>query len=92
MRKQGNGEPEVCAQNIVSTVRGEIAYNLAKGIDRSAIDRPPTLAVDDIRDDVEQQLDIFEPRVELDGIAVTGNTPADLNIEIKTRRKDNANS
>ena len=45
MRKEGNGSPEVCAENLMNTVRGECAHDRVKGINARIIDMPAEKAV-----------------------------------------------
>ena len=40
MRAQGNGLPQVCAANLLRTVRGEVAYDRLRGRDGALIDQP----------------------------------------------------
>ena len=40
MKASGNGAPEICVQNLLKTIRGEVPYERIKGIDRTLIDKP----------------------------------------------------
>ena len=39
MRAQGNGTPQICAANLLRTVRGEVPYDRLRGRDGTLIDR-----------------------------------------------------
>ena len=38
MKASGNGAPEICVQNLLKTIRGEVPYERITGIDRTLID------------------------------------------------------
>lgn len=68
MKASGNGKPEICVQNLLKTVRGEVPYERIKGIDRTLIDRPSETAAQDLAADVEFVVETYEPRVNLDDV------------------------
>ena len=61
MKASGNGAPEICVQNLLKTIRGEVPYERIKGIDRTLIDKPSETAATDLEFLVEP----YEPRVQL---------------------------
>lgn len=63
----GNGDPAVCAENLLRTVRGEVPMARVKGLSREFIDRSaPTMGA--LSEDVEWLLETFEPRLEAEDI------------------------
>lgn len=88
MRASGNGNPETCAFNILRTVRGEVAYERTKGVDGALIDAPAVTAAGAAEADALRQVEIFEPRMEVDNIAITGQRAGDLNYDITMHRKE----
>ena len=62
MKASGNGAPEICVQNLLKTIRGEVPYERIKGIDRTLIDKPSETAATDLAADVEF---LVETRVQL---------------------------
>lgn len=88
MRASGNGNPETCAYNILRTVRGEVAYERTKGVDGALIDAPAIMAAGAAEADALRQIEIFEPRMEVDDIAITGQKAGDLNYDITMHRKE----
>ena len=60
MKASGNGAPEICVQNLLKTIRGEVPYERIKGIDRTLIDKPSETAAT-----VEFLVETYEPRVQL---------------------------
>lgn len=88
MRKSGNSRPEVCANNILSTIRGEVAYERVKGIDGRLHDQPASTATSEAETDAERQLEIFEPRIAVDKIEVTGTEFGDFTYDIQMSRKE----
>lgn len=90
MRASGNGTPEICALNLLRIVRGEVPFDRIKGINGSFIDRPnPT---DDVAADIEQTLEIYEPRIDVASIN-TEAAASDLGsvgtiVELKRRKEE----
>jgi len=68
MRSSGNGNPEICAANLLRIVRGEVAFDRTRGRDAALVDKPVT-NIDAVAD-AEWVLETYEPRVE-----------AELNLE-----------
>lgn len=63
MRAQGNGDPYICAQNLLQTWRGEVPYERLKGIDTTLIDRPIGVARPAMEADATWVIKTYEPRV-----------------------------
>ena len=70
MRAQGNGTPEVCANNLLRIVRGEVPYERVKGLDPQIIDRPIGQAMAEIQQDAEWLISTYEPRASITAINV----------------------
>ena len=68
MKANGNGLPQVCVQNLLRTIRGEVPYERIKGIDRKLIDQPSEIVSPDLKEDVEFVLENYEPRVDLGNV------------------------
>ncbi|MEE0433919.1 MAG: early E1A protein [Peptococcaceae bacterium] len=64
MRAQGNGDPQVCVQNLLRTVRGDVPFARLKGIDGRNIDVPETIASPAVIADAIWVIDTYEPRVD----------------------------
>lgn len=62
MLASGNMAKEVCAANLVKTVRGEVPYVRMKGVDSRWIDAPITEEYK-ARADVKWVIETYEPRV-----------------------------
>ena len=75
MRSKNNGSPEVCVNNLVQIVRGEVPYDRIKGVG-SQIDRPIDQAGDDIVEDATWLIQTYEPRAEVENIEVTPDDAA----------------
>lgn len=58
----GNGDPAVCAANLLRTVRGEVPMARVKGIGREHIDAPADGSTG-LMADAEWVLETFEPRL-----------------------------
>lgn len=72
MLSSGNGDPAVCALNLLRTFRGEVPYVRTKGIDRSLVDIPAT---ESWRFDADAEWVVrnYEPRVTLDEVRMAAN-------------------
>lgn len=70
MRSSGNGNPDVCANNLLQCFRGEVPFERVKGLNPRMIDRPISEAVPEIQQDAEWLLETYEPRVTVKGITV----------------------
>lgn len=70
MRAKGNGAPDVCANNLLRMVRGEVPFERVKGLDPRLVDKVLTDARTELEADAEWLIDNYEPRVEFNGIGV----------------------
>ena len=70
MKATGNGSPEVCANNLLRTTRGEVPYERVKGLDPRHIDRPLGVVEAEIQQDAEWLLETYEPRAEINAINI----------------------
>lgn len=89
MRAQGNGLPQVCAANLLRTVRGEVAYDRLRGRDGALIDQPN--ATDTAAADAEWVLETYEPRVNAEEIVTdpSGVLSGEFNMTVNiTERKE----
>lgn len=68
MQSSGNGKPQVCIQNLLQTIRGEVPYDRIKGIDGTLIDRPSELVKADLAADVEFLIETYEPRAKMNSV------------------------
>lgn len=69
MRASGNGDPLVCAANLLKTVRGEVPYDRLLGVSPELVDRPAAAVVSERKRDIEWLIETYEPRVEISGWA-----------------------
>lgn len=70
MRAKGNGDINVCANNLLRTFRGEVPFERVKGIDARLIDRPANEADAELKQDAEWLLETYEPRAIVNGIEI----------------------
>lgn len=62
MLSKGNSDAAVCANNLLKISRGEVPYERLKGVSFSQLDGPITTAGQNLVDDAEWMLSIYEPR------------------------------
>ena len=70
MKASGNSAPELCALNLLRTVRGEVTFDRLRGLDARNIARPVGLATPDIEADAIWLISTYEPRVNPDEVAL----------------------
>lgn len=70
MRKEGNGEPLVCAQNLINTTISEIPFSRSKGLEPGLIDKPAA-AIEALDEAVTELIEEFEPRLMPESIDAT---------------------
>ena len=89
MRANGNGTPQVCVNNLLQIVRGEVPYERIKGLDPRIISRPFMAADIELRQDADWLIDNYEPRASIQNISVTQEDPVGggftVTAEIKER-------
>lgn len=90
MKASGNGRPQICVQNLLKTIRGEVPYERIKGIDRTLIDKPSVSAGPDLAADVEFVVETYEPRVKLGSAELEALTAKTGNFELVANIENNA--
>lgn len=88
MRATGNGTPQLCVQNLIKTVRGEVPYERLKGIDRALIDKPSETSGSDLVSDVQFVIDTYEPRVKFDNAELNALAAQTGGFELKASIKN----
>lgn len=87
MKSKGNGNADVCVQNLCSIVRGEVFFDRLKGIDGALIERR---TIDSkLKSDVRWLIKTYEPRVNVEDIEIVDNSDSEnignfrINVVIK---------
>lgn len=75
MRAQGNGLKQVCVQNLLAIVRGEVPFDRIRGLDSQVIDSPGADAADELRQDAAWLLRVYEPRATVESIDICSGDP-----------------
>ena len=89
MRATENGNPQVCANNLLRMVRGECHMDRVKGLDPRLIGSPLPSAVNEFAQDAQWLIETYEPRVDFQGIDISsGNGPGDIVITAKIKEKE----
>lgn len=70
MRASGNGLKEVCVQNLLALIRGEVFYDRLRGLDVRMIDRPGGNAANEMMEDAKWDIKTYEPRAIIENINV----------------------
>lgn len=76
MRASGNGNPQICAHNLLCLFRGEVPYERVKGLDPRMIDRPISTAEMELKQDAKWLIETYEPRATVNAVTVTQETAA----------------
>ena len=64
MRAKDNGDKLVCANNLLATIRGEVAYDRLRGLEARNFDLPYGVAETEIQQDAAWVLGIYERLIE----------------------------
>lgn len=87
MLAKGNSAPEVCVQNLLKTIRGEVPYERIKGIDRTIFDSPSGYGANDLKADAEFIIKTYEPRVEIDKVEITASNSQNGGFNLTAKLK-----
>lgn len=68
MKSHGNGATEVCANNLLQLVRGEVPFDRIRGLDPALIDKPISSVRPDIEMGAEWIIENYEPRAKFAGV------------------------
>lgn len=68
MRASGNGNIDLCVNNLLRTFRGEVPFERVKGLDPRLIDTPVAEAALEVQQDATWLLETYEPRVTVNAI------------------------
>lgn len=88
MLAKGNGDPLVCASNLIKTVRGEVPYERVKGLPRDLIDRPSSHARPKFNAEVQWLIETYEPRLDIDHVDISAIEAASGNFDFRTFVKE----
>lgn len=76
MRASGNGNADLCANNLLRTFRGEVPFERVKGLDPRLIDMSVTEAEMEVQQDATWLLETYEPRVTVNAIIMNKSDAA----------------
>lgn len=91
MLKQGNSNAVVTANNLIKIARGEVPYDRIRGIDISLFDKPVNTCIDDLKIDVMEMIEQYEPRVNVTDVSVVNNrniSNIELNLSVKNTNQE----
>ena len=73
MKSSGNGNPRLCANNLLRCTMGEIPFERVKGLDPRIISAPSNEAKQRLMQDADWLVRTYEPRVNVKAINVTAS-------------------
>ena len=76
MKASGNGDPRLCAQNLLRCVIGEVPYERVKGLNPRIISAPSIEARRLLKQDANWLVRTYEPRVNIKAINITPSDAA----------------
>lgn len=80
MKSFGNGDPQICVQNILNITRGQAPYLRGMGLDDTLYDKPIEEVKPLVIADAEEQIETYEERVNIENIDVTETRDHNLKI------------
>lgn len=90
MKSSGNGNPAVCANNLVRISRGEIPFDRIKGVRLSELTGASLSEWEDLEEDIKWMVKTYEPRVDVDSVdiettdAANGQVAVTVNVKRRT--------
>ncbi len=87
MRSFGNGNPVICANNLVRISRGEVPFDRIKGVRLAELVRASLGEREDLIEDIKWAINTYEPRVNVDSVdlmvkdAAKGQVTVAVNIK-----------
>lgn len=82
MRASGNGLKQVCVQNLLATVRGEVCFDRLRGLSAEIVDQPGADAAAEAQQDAAWMLRTYEPRANVESIEVTRASEAEGDFRV----------
>lgn len=78
------GEAQVLqnVRNLLSTRQYEVAYDRGKGIDPDLIDRPSSAVLGTLTNEINELLQIYEPRAALVALELTANGKYQVKVKV----------
>lgn len=85
MRKNGNGDVDVCVKNLLSTYKGEVPYARDKGINSQVFDMPHTYIEQEMIATANEVVEKYEKRViekqvDIDTVDINGEYHYTVNV------------
>jgi phage baseplate assembly protein W len=85
MKSEGNSNVQVCIDNLLKTIKGEVPYARDKGIEGGIVDMPLDEAEVELAASADECIDTYEPRVDIEDIDVNvltenGNLTYDVDV------------
>lgn len=89
MKSTGNGNPAICANNLVRISRGEVPFDRIKGVRLAELTGTSLSEKEDLIEDTKWMVETYEPRVEAESVklqtADAANGQVVLTVNIKGR-------
>ncbi len=73
MLASGNSSVATCAKNLLTLQEGEVHLDQQRGIDATIVDAPASTALVNLQASAFRTLEVYEPRLDFDNIALTLN-------------------
>lgn len=70
MKKNGNGNSEVCARNLLRLEQGDIDLDGLRGLPRNLVDRSVAKSIPELKNSIRFILESYEPRVDVETISL----------------------
>ena len=90
MKGSGNGNPAICANNLVRISRGEIPFDRIKGVRLAELTGSSLSEREDLIEDTKWRVETYEPRVSVESVklettdAANGQVALTVNITGRT--------
>ena len=88
MKASGNGNVNVCAENLLKMVKGENPFDRLKGLDARSFDKDESTAKFELETAAQWNIDTYEPRAVVEDIEVIRDSAEAGNFKIAVKIKD----
>ena len=89
MRANNNSNVQVCVDNLLKTIKGEVPYSRRKGISKNIVDAAPDMIKIKLIISADTCIETYEPRLNIRNIKVRDvNMNGNLSYTVNTQPKE----
>lgn len=74
MKSSGNSDKQLCMMNLLRIVRGEVRFDILRGMIGEIIDMPAPAAIVKLQAEAYWLIENYEPRIDFNGVDIESVT------------------